>query len=167
MDEHKHRREWFASYVERIEQGVIKPPEPGARYPCPCCGYPTLYERGGYEICPLCEWEDDGQDDPHADEVWGGPNKRYSLSQARENFERYLVMYIPEDDTRIGGRDTSAELEAKRAIIAAFDSMENETAQSRIDSLWLTIEENQQVLGCELASRIRRYEANSKAGKNE
>ncbi|WP_198674015.1 CPCC family cysteine-rich protein [Chitinophaga alhagiae] len=26
---------------------------------CPCCGYITLSERGGYEICPICFWEDD------------------------------------------------------------------------------------------------------------
>lgn len=30
---------------------------------CPCCGYPLLWERGMYEICPLCWWEDDGLDD--------------------------------------------------------------------------------------------------------
>ena len=34
--------------------------------PCPCCGYLTLDERGGYEICPVCYWEDDGQDDHDA-----------------------------------------------------------------------------------------------------
>ncbi|WP_218025583.1 CPCC family cysteine-rich protein [Capsulimonas corticalis] len=41
------------------------------RYPCPCCGYPTLPRRGWQDICGLCSWHDDGQDDPHADEVWG------------------------------------------------------------------------------------------------
>jgi hypothetical protein len=56
--------------------------------PCPCCGYLTLRERGGYAICPVCFWEDDGQDDPHADEVWGGPNGRLSLTAARENYRR-------------------------------------------------------------------------------
>src|SRR5579863_7304160 len=28
---------------------------------CPCCGYPTLTDRDAYEICCLCNWEDDGQ----------------------------------------------------------------------------------------------------------
>jgi len=31
--------------------------------PCPCCGHLTLRERGGFELCPECDWEDDGQDD--------------------------------------------------------------------------------------------------------
>jgi cysteine-rich CPCC protein len=30
---------------------------------CPCCGHATLSERGVYQICPVCFWEDDGQDD--------------------------------------------------------------------------------------------------------
>jgi len=37
-------------------------------------------------MCPVCWWEDDGQDDHDADEVRGGPNGALSLSQARENF---------------------------------------------------------------------------------
>ena len=42
----------------------------GGPYACPCCGFLTLPSRGGYDICPVCFWEDDGQDDPAADEVW-------------------------------------------------------------------------------------------------
>ena len=52
---------------------------------CPCCGYATLGEVAGYEICPICCWEDDGQDDSNADEIFGGPNP-VSLTQARMNF---------------------------------------------------------------------------------
>ena len=33
------------------------------RHPCPCCGYKTLDEIGGYDICPYCKWEDDGTTD--------------------------------------------------------------------------------------------------------
>jgi hypothetical protein len=58
-------------------------------YPCPCCGYLTLDERGAYEICPVCFWEDDGQDDADADVVRGGPNRALSLSQARENYHTF------------------------------------------------------------------------------
>jgi hypothetical protein len=57
-------------------------------YACPCCGYLTLDERGMYEICPVCFWEDDGQDDHDADRVRGGPNRGLSLSMARDNFAR-------------------------------------------------------------------------------
>lgn len=64
---------------------VSRGPEDGP-YPCPCCRYITLPTRGGYDICPVCFWEDDGQDDPVADEVWGGPNYELSLTAARANF---------------------------------------------------------------------------------
>lgn len=53
---------------------------------CPACGYPTLRYRNGYDYCSLCHWEDDGQDDPWADQPNGGPND-HSLAQARKNFE--------------------------------------------------------------------------------
>jgi hypothetical protein len=57
-------------------------------YRCPCCGYLTLSERGGYDICQVCYWEDDGQDDHDADDVRGGPNYDLSLTTARANFAR-------------------------------------------------------------------------------
>jgi hypothetical protein len=55
---------------------------------CPCCGYKTISDRGGFEICPICFWEDDGQDDADADKVRGGPNGMLSLTRARQNFRR-------------------------------------------------------------------------------
>ena len=55
---------------------------------CPCCGCWTLDERGGYEICPVCFWEDGGQDDDNADMVCGH-NGRLSLLQARANYLRF------------------------------------------------------------------------------
>lgn len=56
---------------------------------CPCCGYKTLSERSGFEICAVCFWEDDGQDDDDADEVLGGPNGDLNLTQARANFQEF------------------------------------------------------------------------------
>lgn len=56
---------------------------------CPCCCHRTRSWPGSFSICPVCFWEDDGQDDPHADAVWGGPNGRWSLTQARDHFIRY------------------------------------------------------------------------------
>ena len=41
---------------------------------------------GGQELYPVCFWEDDGQDDHHADEVRGGPNYTLSLTEARANY---------------------------------------------------------------------------------
>jgi ribosomal protein S14 len=56
---------------------------------CPCCGCRTLTERAGYELCPICFWEDNGQDSHDADEVRGGPNSSLSLTQARQNFRDF------------------------------------------------------------------------------
>lgn len=57
-------------------------------YTCPCCGHRTLPERGSYELCSECGWEDDGQDDHDADAVRGGPNGPQSLSEARDEYVR-------------------------------------------------------------------------------
>ena len=53
---------------------------------CPCCKFKTLRGRGQDEICKVCFWHDDGQDEEEADEVWGGPNGKLSLRQAQRNF---------------------------------------------------------------------------------
>jgi len=29
-------------------------------HPCPCCDFITLRSQGTYEICPVCDWEDEG-----------------------------------------------------------------------------------------------------------
>lgn len=56
---------------------------------CPCCGFKTLTERGAFEICPVCFWEDDGQDEHDATEVRGGPNGDMSLAQGRLNYRSF------------------------------------------------------------------------------
>lgn len=132
--EYENKRRWFEGYVARSDSGVIRPARDDFQYVCPCCGYPTLPERGGYDICCLCGWEDDGQDDPHAGEVWGGPNGRYSLTEARENFKRYWIKFSPGNDTRLVSGDTAVDLEAKKAIVTAFDAMgaADEAEQGRL-----------------------------------
>jgi hypothetical protein len=60
---------------------------------CPCCLFSTLKENGGFEICVICWWEDDGQNDQDAGEVRGGPNSDYSLTDARKNFADHGHMY--------------------------------------------------------------------------
>jgi len=77
--------EWFERYTSlkmSSNRHRIK------KYSCPCCRYRTLTERGGYEICQVCFWEDDGQDDHDADVVRGGPNYELSLADARSNFAK-------------------------------------------------------------------------------
>ncbi|WP_138752255.1 CPCC family cysteine-rich protein [Paenibacillus sinopodophylli] len=105
------------------------------RHNCPCCGYPTLEERRGWEICCLCNWEDDGQDDPHANKVWGGPNQNYSLTEARENLEKYYIMY--RDKRRMLDR-TNKEFQTKISLINAFEKLRtanNESAQQILQEI--------------------------------
>lgn len=51
---------------------------------CPCCGYRTLRERGQYDICRVCFWEDDGTTEL---ERMSGPN-HMTLREARLNVQR-------------------------------------------------------------------------------
>ncbi len=101
--------------------------EDAGRVTCPCCGYPTIVLRDAYEICSLCAWEDEGQDDRgalgtaalHAPEaITNGPNHDYSLAEARENFAVNLTAYRPSDRDFESERATTA---IKRDIVAAYE----------------------------------------------
>lgn len=58
-------------------------------YPCPCCGFLTLSEdtHETFEICPVCNWEDDDVQFNNPD-FRGGANQE-SLNEARENFKKF------------------------------------------------------------------------------
>lgn len=60
---------------------------------CPCCNFQTLNANGGYEICVICWWEDDGQSTKEANETYDGPNGKYSLTLAKANFAKHGHMY--------------------------------------------------------------------------
>lgn len=109
------------------------------RVACPCCGYPTLERRGDFEICELCWWEDDGQDDPRADDVRGGPNERYSLTQARRNFGDHLTMYDRGKDTRVSEEDGPALVRGKRALIDAFEALRGHPEGHR--AMWRVVKD--------------------------
>jgi len=78
------RRAFFDIYTKHINTELAT---------CQCCGYPTLPERDAWNMCYLCFWEDDGQDDADADVILSGPNSNFSLSMARLNFDKYYFMY--------------------------------------------------------------------------
>jgi hypothetical protein len=59
-----------------------------ARFRCPCCGYKTLEAPGALALCPVCWWEDDGQEDIDAGEVWLTVNGTLSLAEARQHYIR-------------------------------------------------------------------------------
>ena len=56
------------------------------RFRCPCCGSKTLETAGALALCPVCWWEDDGQEDEDAAEVRLTVNGQLSLNEAREHF---------------------------------------------------------------------------------
>lgn len=91
LSDFHQRRNLFDKYL--IEKQI-------ELHTCPGCGYPTLTERGGYEICCVCNWEDDNQDDKEADEIWGGPNYEFSLTENRLNIGEQLATIA----AAIGGR---------------------------------------------------------------
>jgi Cysteine-rich CPCC len=74
---------WFEDYISRLDGQPS-----GLPLCCPCCACRTLRERGAFEICEVCFWEDDGQDDYDANVVRGGPNGSLSLTEARANYLR-------------------------------------------------------------------------------
>ncbi|HEY6234893.1 MAG TPA: CPCC family cysteine-rich protein, partial [Candidatus Elarobacter sp.] len=115
------------------------------------------------DICDLCWWEDDGQDDPNADHVAGGPNSDYSLTEARHNFAIHQTQYRL-SDKRFPRR---AKVAADRArVIAAYDALLPDvhpwsfiTALPRIDELHEALRERE--FG---KRRVRRWRA---AGADE
>ena len=52
---------------------------------CPCCGRYIFEEKGQFEICPVCGWEDDPVQRREPD-LAGGANK-LSLNEARKAWE--------------------------------------------------------------------------------
>ncbi|WP_094607966.1 hypothetical protein SPACI_044580 [Sporomusa acidovorans DSM 3132] len=108
---------------------------------CPCCGYPTLQPRDHprmptFEICVLCRWQDDGQTDLDADKVYGGANGRYSLTEARANFRKYLLKYSPETDTRLVPGNLPEETNIKEALIRLYEESKKPSNQFISDEIW-------------------------------
>lgn len=91
------------------------------RYPCPCCGLPTVDEPGIYDICAVCWWEDDG----HEGESPFSPN-RLSLARAKENFRANLSMFAAGQEPE-GIADTEAQKQRKRALLSTFDLLRSDT----------------------------------------
>jgi hypothetical protein len=93
------------------------------RFPCPCCGFPTIDDLARYDICEICSWEDDGQSDLDADAITGGPIGDYSLTEARRNFLSSGVMFRPGHRPLLGGADTEHETALKSRLTLAFSAL--------------------------------------------
>lgn len=74
----QNRRAVFDNYISQngLKRTVMT---------CPSCGFPTLHFPAIHEICDVCNWQNDGQDDPDADREYGGPNA-ISLTDSRIEF---------------------------------------------------------------------------------
>ncbi len=70
---------WFS-----VHFGVSSAVE--VRFRCPCCGYKTLEAPDALKLCPVCWWEDDGQEDNDASDVRLTVNGQLSLKEARANY---------------------------------------------------------------------------------
>ncbi|MBU1311181.1 MAG: hypothetical protein KKE30_16790 [Gammaproteobacteria bacterium] len=109
--------EWLQWYVSQATKRKNRPIF-NDHYLCPCCFMPTLTAPAAYEICSLCFWEDDGQDSDDADDLRGGPNSNYTLTEARANFAAYCTMYRPEDSQAFNGQQQY--LEARQQLYQLF-----------------------------------------------
>ena len=77
-------------------------------FPCVCCGYITLSERGNsYEICSICFWEHEEVALRWPLDPSGGAN-RVSLQRGQRNFldfgaseERFLQFVKPPEDSTL------------------------------------------------------------------
>ncbi len=141
------RRRVFERYlslpsVEALLQQSLEHGDEFTFSTCPCCGYP-VHSCGSYhENCVICGWEDDGQDDsefaPFAgfftpDEIAGGPNGNYSLTEARINFARHGHMYR-QFDTRMS-EDKVQDRELREALVSHFESLLPTTSESAFTNI--------------------------------
>ncbi|GAA1857055.1 CPCC family cysteine-rich protein [Asanoa iriomotensis] len=87
-EEVERRTRWAEQYIEALCLRSVVAETGSGPYACPCCQYPTLDGRGQFQMCFVCGWEDDGQDDEDADTVRGGPNGPISLTEARHAYAK-------------------------------------------------------------------------------
>lgn len=129
MIEFKNRRKMFDNLIEQsggsINIGEVKyRTDTPARvkvikFTCPCCGYPTLTERKGFEMCIICGWEDEGQDDKNLNEI-RSPNG-ISLLEGRKNFEKTFDSNIA---ANVDSKKTKENyLSIKKELISSFEEL--------------------------------------------
>ena len=93
-----------------------------AAFPCACCGFLVFSEPlGSYDICPVCDWEDDALQLEFATTLAGGAN-RLTLAEAQARFQSAPASRPP------GGMPRDPEW---RPIDPARDRFEDFAAPSR------------------------------------
>lgn len=85
------RREYFDLSFPPIERcDARRDISSGLSNSCPICGYMTLATRCDHDICGICFWQDDGQDNPEADNSYIGPNQVHSINTFRVEIYDWL-----------------------------------------------------------------------------
>lgn len=72
----------FADFCHREDPIYCK--GKNGKFQCPCCSHFTLDSVAGYDICPICFWEDDGTTGEH-----GFSPNGISLDEARINYLKF------------------------------------------------------------------------------
>ena len=146
----------YLSRSQRLESSAMRRRRSDltARVSCPCCRYPTLFEKARDEICELCGWQDDGQDDKDAAEVWGGPNDDHSLITARASFREYRNTRAPTDERY----HSPIEHDVKGLLMQVFDQL-NECPEYEKEALRQTVNCLEGVLSAETSRRVAQIQA--------
>ncbi|RBP48795.1 cysteine-rich CPCC protein [Arenicella xantha] len=101
---------------------------------CACCGFNTIGEKGCYEICDICYWEDDNVQE--ADPWFPGGANSPSLYQAQLNFQKFGAM-----EERFTSNVREPNAEDKRNPKWRSLSVEDKsycTTPSEIEKVWGT-----------------------------
>lgn len=80
------KNEYLSKLVSEIlKENIVVEGQPEKLFACPCCKYETIKERGNYDICPMCFWEDDGSDDP----LRYSSSNHMTLVEGRNNYIKF------------------------------------------------------------------------------
>lgn len=110
------KNDYLSEQVSKIlGEEILVEGEEERLFACPCCMYQTLTERGQFEICPVCFWEDDGSNElTH----YSGPN-HMTVAEGKSNFIKYGAVakssqgFIKHDAKRRYFRHSNSEKEER------------------------------------------------------
>lgn len=86
---------------------------------CPACGFLTLMSRGGYDICPLCFWEDEGLDEKNLTEESAANDCSLEEYRARTEDALQAILHCDAEEGSIAA-DVKTQLLKIDAIISQF-----------------------------------------------
>lgn len=91
---------------------------------CPICEYLTLSKRAMYEICPVCGWEDEGNERyTDSSQPALGPNGELSIDEARREFQTLTRS----TDTSGFQKVTDLTIDTAESMIEELTAILNET----------------------------------------